>query len=509
MKFDKVLYNGNIITMDEELSRKKWIGINDGVITELGDDNDHSTAAAEIIDLKGATVLPGLFDCHIHVLLAGLCLNSVDLSDVSDIDEILMRMKKACDTAEEGAYVYGANLVPHLIKEKRYPTAKELDEISNGHLIIIFAATMHGCSCTTSGMKIAAVDDDLPGVGKDKDGRPTGVYESDESSFVAISNLIGSLSDDELWKFITDCVANCAANGITNLHGLFGQFVKDDRDIDLMLERGDSLPIDIAMFYQTWDVDKAKSLGLPRVGGCLTLDGTSFEYTMANYEPYVTAPELRGVLYHNDDEVYQVIKKAHENDMQCTMHVLGERAIDQLLYTYHRVIGEQGPKDLRHRIEHFCLPTDEQIKMAKDLNLILSMQPAFTQLWNDVFVELLGQERADRIDQYQKIINAGIIVCAGSDSPVTQITPLDDMAYLVRGFNPNRNTTLTEALKMFTTNAAYAVGLENRKGSIEIGKDGDLTVIDKDPYDYQDSDELFGMKVIMTMNKGNILYSGK
>lgn len=507
MIFDKILHNGNVITMDRQMSRKNWIGLKDGKIAGLGK-GDYAGEAAEVIDLKGTCVLPGLFDCHIHVPLAGLCLNSVDLSDAGSIAEVLERMEKACREAEDGAYVYGMNYVPQVIKETRYPTAEELDQISDGHLVVIFAATLHGCCCNSAAMKIAQVPEELPGVEK-IDGKATGVYSSDESSFLATSRVLGSLSDDQLWQFIVDCVEYGASQGLANMHGLFGQFVENDRDMDLILKRGETLPIDMIAFYQTWDVLKAKELGLPRVGGCLTLDGAAFEYTMANFEPYVTAPALRGVLYHNDDEVYQVVKTAHENDMQCTMHAVGERAIDQLLYTYHRVITEQGPKDLRHRIEHFCLPTEQQIKMAKELNLILSMQPGFSYLWDEDFAGVLGRERGDRIDPFKQVIAGGNIVCAGSDCPVTMMTPLIDIAHCVRGRNPVRNITLTEALKMFTINAAYAAGLESVKGSIEEGKDADLTIIDRDPYEYQESDELFEMKPLMTFNKGNCIFSAE
>lgn len=506
MKLDKVLYNGTIVTMDASLSTKKWVGIKDGKICALGDDENYEREAEECIDLKGATVLPGLFDCHNHVLLAGLCLNSVDLSDADCIAEVLARMEKACRAAEPEAYVYGMNYVPQGIRENRYPTAAELDAVSGGHLVVIFAATLHACCCNSKGMAIARVPEDFPGVEK-KDGAATGVYASDESSFLATSNILGSLDDDALWKFIEDCAKYGASQGLTSIHGLFGQFVKDDRDMDLILERGNTLPVDITVFYQTWEVEKAEALGLPRVGGCLTLDGAAFEYTMANFEPYVTAPALRGVLYHNDEEVYQVVKTAHEKNMQCAMHAVGERAIDQLIYTYHRVIKEQGPKDLRHRIEHFCLPTEAQIKMAKELGLILSMQPGFSYLWDKDFAAVLGRERGDRIDPFKAVIEGGNTVCAGSDCPVTMMTPLTDIAHCVRGANPVRNISLTEALKMFTNHAAYAAKLEDCKGSIEMGKDADLTVIDRNPYDYQDSDELFDMKPVMTLNKGNITYS--
>lgn len=191
------------------------------------------------------------------------------------------------------------------------------------------------------------------------------------------------------------------------------------------------------------------------------------------------------------------------------MHAVGERAIDQLLYTYHRVFMEQGKKDLRHRLEHFCLPTESQIKMAKELGIILSMQPGFTYLWDEDFAGVLGRERGDRIDPFKKVLEAGNIMCAGSDCPVTMMTPLIDIAHCVRGANPVRNIPLTDALKMFTVNAAYAARLEDSKGSIEIGKDADLTIIDRDPYEYQDSDELFEMKPIMTFNKGKKIFSAE
>ena len=93
------------------------------------------------------------------------------------------------------------------------------------------------------------------------------------------------------------------------------------------------------------------------------------------------------------------------------------------------------------------------------------------------------------------------------------MTPLTDLAFLVRGktFKGNTNLVrvvpLTEAIKMFTTNAAYAIKAEDNKGSIEIGKDADFSVIDRDPYEYENSDELYEMKPILTMNKGNVIYS--
>ncbi|MDY3012538.1 MAG: amidohydrolase family protein [Clostridiales Family XIII bacterium] len=250
-------------------------------------------------------------------------------------------------------------------------------------------------------------------------------------------------------------------------------------------------------------------INISRKNGILTLDGAAFEHTMACFTPYTDRPELRGMLYHSDEEVYDFISKAHARSMQCTMHAVGERAIEQLLYTYLRVFSEQGRKDIRHRLEHFCLPTDEQIQMAKELDIILSMQPSFSYFWDGAgqeFANVVGRKRADRMDPFHKIIEKGITVLSGSDAPVAPIQPLTYLAHCVSGYNQVRNISVTEAIKMCTVNAAYANGEEKQKGSLEVGKTADMAVISKDPYEAAAAGEILEMEVLATIKDGRIIY---
>jgi predicted amidohydrolase YtcJ len=508
MQYDLILKNANIITVDKNMSRRSWAAVNGGKIVALGDNSADAPEGKRVLDLKGLTVLPGLMDCHVHVMLAGLNLSATELQGAKDVSEVLALLETACKTSESD-WVFGVNYVTQNVKEQRYPTRFELDGISGGKKLMIMAATLHGCAVNTAAMEVCAVPNDMPGTEKEN-GAVTGVYSSDESSFLANANALGDLPDDVLWQYIRDCARNAASKGVTTMHGLFGMLVRDDRDMDLILRRGNELPIDMIVFYQTWDVDKAHAMGLPRVGGCLTLDGASFEYTMANFTPYKSAPALRGVLYHNDDEVYQVVKKAHAYDMQCAMHALGERAIDQLIYTYHRVFAEQGFKDLRHRIEHFSYPTEDQIRMAAELKLILSMQPGFTHYWDraegGAFEYMFGRAGADRWDPFNRVLAAGNIVCAGSDCPVTPVEPLIDIASVVNGHNPVRNASLDDAIRMVTINGAYAVKAEAEKGSVEFGKDADFAIIDRDPYTCAHDKGIYDMKTLCTIRRGEIIY---
>ncbi|MCL2398625.1 MAG: amidohydrolase [Defluviitaleaceae bacterium] len=509
MKYDLLFKNANIITMDKSLSKYEWVGVKDGKIATLGLGDISNAESAMAIDLEGKTILPGLMDCHSHAVAKGLCMNSVNLENVKSIEEVLSLLKAEADSKDSGEWVFGVSFLPQYVKENRYPTRYELDSICANNPLMVTAATMHGCAINTKAMDICQVPDDMPGVEKEN-GIPLGIYVSDESSFCAMHNALGSLPASVIWKYIKDWAENCASKGITVAHSFFGLFVKGNTDLKLVLERKAELPVEVLVFYETWKVEDAIALGLPRVGGCLTLDGSPFELTQANFEPYACDPSVRGVLYHNDSEVYNLVSKAHASNMQVTLHAVGDRAIDQLIYTYNRVIKEQGKKDLRHRIEHFCMPTQKQIEMAAEFGIILSMQPGFTYLWDKAeggnYEYILGREKANRMDPFPQILKAGNIICAGSDSPVTMIDPLKDIAACVNGPNPIRNISVDEALKMLTVNAAYAGNLEKFKGSIEVGKDADFTIINKDPYLYANTEEIHDMEVLYTIREGKIMY---
>lgn len=509
MDYDLILKNGNIITMNSQSEGCNWIAVKEGKIVGLGCGQPIANNTEKTIDLEGKTVLPGLFDCHVHILSAGMYLSSVNMAGARNMKQVLDLIESECLARKDDSWVFCVDYLDQFIGEHRYPTRWELDKISHGHKVLIFSATMHCCAVNTDALPFCNVPEDYPGVLK-KNGVITGLFYSDESAILASSNVLGSLPEETLWKFISDCGKQAVSNGVTGIHALVGGLVGEDKDLHVLLKRSQEMSVKIIPYYQTWDVEKAIELGLPRVGGCLTLDGAAFEHTMANYEPYFDAPALRGVLYHTDQEVYQFVSEAHKSDIQCTMHAVGERAIDQLLWTYHRVFAEQGTKDLRHRLEHFCLPTESQIKMAVDLGIILSMQPGFTYLWdsteNSPFAAVLGRERADRLDPFHKVIDAGGILCGGSDSPVSKIEPLVHIAHCVNGSNPVRNISLTNALKLYTINAAYACNQEKTKGSIEIGKDADFTIINKNPYDHVGKPSIFEMETEYTIIEGKIVY---
>ena len=269
----------------------------------------------------------------------------------------------------------------------------------------------------------------------------------------------------------------------------------------------ESLPFHCVLYPQLWDYERALRYNLPRHGGCLTLDGADTDYTMALDEPYANKPEVRGDLYRKDSEVYNLTKKAYSDGKQTAFHAMGERAIDQVLDAYRRVIAEQGQKNLRLRIEHFTLPRDEHVKMAAKLNIVVSQQPEYTYIFDTpggAVEQWFGKERADRMEQYKHISDMGIVVAGGSDAPVNSLNPFTGIQGLVNGRGAGRRMSVTEALKAYTYNAAYAAFEENERGTIKEGFYADFTVIDKDPYEI--SDKIDEIKVMGTVSEGRIVF---
>lgn len=513
MNFDTLYYNANIITVHASRPRAKWVAVNNGRIAALGDEDPPLKSAGSVFDLEGKTMLPGFIDSHAHGVTTGFCINAIRLGSAVSLEDVMERIKTAANEKPDSRWLFGSELNALAIKEGRLPTRLELDKVSGEHPVMIVAMTFHAIALNTKAMGLVCVPEHMPGVEKDENGKALGIYTSDESSFLGMSRALGMVSDDEIKTWIRDCVDSALKQGVTTLHSLDGKLVEQDRDFFIWLNVKDTLPIHSVNYFQSTNVNLARALKLPRIGGCLTLDGTGFETTMALSEPYANALNTNGVLYWSDEEVYQFVSNAHRAGLQCGMHAMGDRAIEQLLKAHLRVIQEQGnPKNLRHRIEHFALCTEDQIKTAIELNLILVMQPVFAYLWDNPDMPMgasytfnLGEERAANCEPIGDIVRAGGTVAGSSDSAVSPINPLLGIHAIVNAKNPRRRLDVDDAIKLFTINGAIAAREEDERGSIEMGKYADFVVLDRNPYEEKNLIEDF--QIEQTIAEGKVVYN--
>jgi predicted amidohydrolase YtcJ len=256
------------------------------------------------------------------------------------------------------------------------------------------------------------------------------------------------------------------------------------------------------------EVLNSKFLG-DHITVCNLTDGSVEGRTAALYEPYADDPTTLGMLHHTDEEFYDFVEKVHKAGCQISIHAESERAIDQVLWAYEKVLGKYPRKDHRHRIEHFEVVTPRQIKKVARLGVALAMQPMFVTVCEgpnlDYYRSLLGDERVKRAHTYRWILNEEILVSGGSDTPVTRMSPLKGIYALVNHPLKEQRIDVYEVIEIFTINGAKIGFEEDIKGNIEPGKLADFVVLADDPYRVP-REKIGNIKVEMTIVGGKVVY---
>ncbi len=506
MSYDYILTGERIYTLDDSNPEASWVGVRGKKIIHVG--NGSIPEGVPVKHFEHGTIIPGIIDSHVHAGNTAMMLSGVNLIDAMSLSDVLEKIEERCRTTTE-ELVFAPFFIISNIKEGRFPNISELDSVSHGNMVMVISITLQSSSINTAAYKAINFMDKSYGFGTDESGHFNGELTEDETHFHAMAELIDSVFDQQYEHYIDLFGKMCTENGITTAHCLEGMMVSKDKDIDLWLnrlEKGD-LPFHCVLYPQVWNYEKAIRYGLPRHGGCLTLDGADLDYTMALDEPYTCKPEVRGDLYHKDSEIYQLTSKAYADGKQIAFHAMGERAIDQVLDAYRRVIAEQGQKNLRLRIEHFTLPRESHINMAAKLGIVVSQQPEYTYLYDvpgGAIEQWFGSERAYRMEQYKYNLDKGIIVAGGSDAPVNSLNPLTGIHGLVNGRYDVRRMSVTDALKAYTYNAAYAAFEENERGTIKERYYADFTVLNNNPYNTPT--KINEIKILGTISEGKIVY---
>jgi len=491
--------------------RERAVAIRDGRVVKVGSTaavTAASSSAARTIDLAGRTVLPGLSDSHMHCFLTGVGHVAAHLEVAQSVQDVCELVAERARDAEPGAWVYGVGCVPAALQEKRYPTMRELDRATRDNPVYVMAQTCHSGAANSKGFDLIGVDPSLPGVEKDSGGRPTGAFLTDDTHIPAARIAFGALSDEQIAELYEQVAKSVVALGVTTLHCLDGQFIENDRDVSVLLEIQDKLPIHTVLMYQTMDVKKVLSLGLPRIGGCLCVDGAGFDHTALMYEPYTDDPSTSGQAFISMSQLRSFVFEAHRSGLQIGMHALGDRAVDLLVGVYKEAIDAHPREDCRHRVEHFYVPSDWAITQAQELGLALPMQPAFPWMWDQDadsdYARIWGRERSDRAEPFRRLCDRGLVVSGGSDSPVTPVNPLLGIHAAANHPHPSRQVGVEDALRMFTVNPAWVEFREKDKGTLEAGKLADLVILDGDPF--LETTRIKDFRVDMTVKSGEIVF---
>ena len=501
----RLLYNANIHTVDSSNPHASAILIAGGRIIAIGDKDKLESIAhgkVEKQDMKGATILPGLTDAHIHMDWYSLSLSRV-VCETKTKEECLQKVAARAWTLKPGEWVLGHGWQQN-DWDGEFPTAAELDVVAPNNPVYLTAKSLHAAWANTSALKLAQVHDDTPdpkdgAIQRDANGKATGIMLETAMALVNAAVPEPTLAETEaamlqaqsvLWKM-----------GITGIHDF-------DRRNSFMalqsLRAANKLKLRVCKNIPVESVEQANDLGLRTGFGDEMLwigsvkafmDGALGPRTAAMFQPYEGEPENKGILNMDGEELFEHARKAADVGLSMTVHAIGDKANHEVLNAYEQLRAYETQHNLphlRHRIEHVQVIHPEDAPRLAKLNVIASMQPIHAT--SDMYsADRYWGGRSKLAYAWRTQLNYGAQLVFGSDAPVESPNPFLGMyAAITRqradgspsaeGWYPEEKLTLAEALSAYTFGAAYAANAEHRLGKLAENYLADLIVLDADPF---------------------------
>lgn len=493
-------FNAAIHTQNESQPFASAMLVQGNTITAVGSWQHVSgqrRADTHLVDVNGKTILPGFNDAHIHVWKVGQLESFiVDLRGVSSISALQHLVKAAAGKLPAGSWILGRGFNEQELAEKRMPDRHDLDAISTVHPIYLIRTCAHIAAANSLAMKLANVNATTlppPGgvIGRTPAGEPDGLFY--ETALGLITKVIPPETKAGYQQMILAGIKRMLQYGITSATdpAVHPELLEAYLDLDaekklpirlnlmpVLLPDGGSAPYPVPPYY-TSDFVSVHTVKLFSDGG---LSGK----TAALKRPYRNSTE-KGMLRLERQEYLRLCREAQKNKFRIATHAIGDVAIDLVVDVYKVLHAEFG--DTRNRIEHFGLPSDENIRDVKKFGFVPVPQPVFLLELGENFRNALDNEYVKRCYPVKSLLDQGIPVAFSTDAPVVKnINPWTCIKAAVTRKTSAGNiiaaheaVTVQQGIYAYTMGSAYAEGQEKRKGSLEPGKLADFIITDRDP----------------------------
>jgi predicted amidohydrolase YtcJ len=531
---DLLLVNANVLTMDPGRPRASAVAVRGGRVAGVYDGTP-DLRAANVVDLKGATVTPGFHDAHNHMIGFGLTLTEADLR-VTSLDELYARVEAQAKLTPEGGWVVGSGY--DQTKTGGHPHRDVLDRIAPGRRVWLKHTSGHMCVVNSLVLADLGIDATAPPVDggrvtADETGRPTGLMEE------RAQELVGVLTRPYPLATLVDAVARAGEQylkeGITSVTeaGIGGGWVghspvelgayQTAREqgrlavrVELMVASdalhkvgahpGDGIELGLDLGLRTGFGDDWLRLGPMKI----FTDGSLVGRTAAMSDPYAGQPGNSGYLQADAAQLTATIVAAHRAGWRVAAHAIGDRAIDLALDAFAAAAASYPRTNPRHRIEHFAASRPDQVIRAAERGVVAVPQGRFATELGDGMMAAVGPGRQSWLYRQRSLLDAGMVLPGSSDRPVAAGAPLLGIHDMVNRraasgapFNAGEAVTAAEALRAYTYGSAYASGQETVKGSVAPGKLADLVVLSEDPTAVS-PDRIAGLAVVATIVGGEI-----
>jgi predicted amidohydrolase YtcJ len=500
----RTLYRPSRVHTLAHPSTGEWVLIDGRHVQRVG--SGEPPEADRVVDLPGTTIVPGFVDAHVHLMGTGLSLSNEDVGLCASKEELLeLAAARAADEGQGAVLLQGFDETRWTARE--LPTIGELDAV--GRQLVIRRADGHVALANLAAIDAAGILD-TAGCERDDSGRPTGRVTL-EANAELVRWAMGAFDDHRIEELQLQAAGLAASRGVTSIHEMSMPHEAGFRDVEVLLRHRSRLPVDTVPIVATMDIPRVIDLGLPAIGGDLPVDGSVGARTAAVSAPYVEAGGT-GHRYYDDDTLAEFFHGGHSAGLQVGVHAIGDDAIEQVLGVWERVYGALESRERRHfrarrhRIEHFEMASARQVERAAVLGLAVSVQPAFDRIWGGaggLYETGLGAARAAAMNPFRTLLERGLEVGGGSDTPVTPLDPMLSVSACERHHDPVQRLTRSEAIRLHTIGGARLAHQEDKKGALGIGMHADFAAYEADPFE---EEILEGLRPVLTVSLGREVF---
>ncbi|HEX2913944.1 MAG TPA: amidohydrolase [Chloroflexia bacterium] len=547
MKPDYLYYNANIYTLDPANPKAEALAVSSGRIVAAGT-LDHvraleGSSRAEAIDLKGATLLPGLNDSHTHLLWWAHTLQQINLVGVDNLEEIVERVRAKAEVTPPGMWLTGLGWDKNLWGVD-FPTVEALDRAAPNHPVALTSKDGHLLWVNSQAIALCGVDRDTPvpaggEITRDAKGNPNGVFKENAMELIdRHRNEPDAAADLEALR---RALPLAHRNGLTGVHSVEGregliafQRLHETGELQFrttVLPYNTCAPGLIEQGLRQGFGDEMLRLGQIK----FFLDGTLGSQTAAMFEPFLEPlghehadgdgceAANTGIFRMAEDDFLAQARHCIENGFAVAVHVIGDRAAHLGLDVIEKVMREASqnnnlPPRARNRLEHVQLLKAADLPRLAQSGIIASVQPTHATTDRDTAECYWGMSRlteSGRGYAYKSMLLSGARLALGSDVPIEPIAPLNGIYAAVARKRPGENRpawlpaerlSVEEAVRGFTQGASFAAGEENRRGTLAPGYLADFTALGQDIFNLPE-DEILSTPVVMTVVDGKPVFA--
>lgn len=457
-----------------------------------------ATAATRVVDGRGMMVVPGFIDSHVHFIAGGFGLSSVQLRDAKTPAEFIRRIKAYASTLPRGAWITEGNW-DHEQWGGELPRRDWIDSVTPDNPVWINRLDGHMGLANSAALRAAGVDAntaDVPGgtIVRGADRAPTGILKDNAQSL--IDRAVAEPSPEVTDRAVDAAMSYLAGNGVTSVHnmGTFADLVAFQRaERDGRMKTRIYAVVPLASWQQLRDTVAAHGRGNAwlHIGGLKGfVDGSLGSHTAAMLQPFTDAPNDTGLFVNTPEHLYEWTSGADKAGLQVIVHAIGDKAIRTQLDIYQRVERENGARDRRFRIEHLQHIAPADIPRVPALGVIASMQPYHAIDDGRWAEKVIGHERAKTTYAFRSLLDAHARLAFGSDWFVAPATPIEGIYAAVTrrtlddkhpgGWIPEQKIGVEDALRAYTSGAAYAEFADKEKGTLAPGMLADFVILDRD-----------------------------